>query len=407
MNPMTDNELRNPLPPPVPPVPPVRHIYRAVDKKRWLGVAKGLADYTGAPVGVLRIAFVLLSFAGGIGLFAYLAAAALIPKVGEVNSLGDRVSGGRPDRLLAVIAGIALAAYAFFNGGSFDLLAVAVLASAGYYFWTKDRPAVPRPNAVGGPTWPQPVASTHFTAGQRVQDAPDWQTWKPEVDLHDDYGLVPPPPYVPPSVPVPVRVVPRKKGWGWASLAASIGTMVVLSPFANVFTVLFGGFVVLLVGFVVGLFAHRPSWALLLPLLALLTLLPFARWYSDAGVPLNGRTGELILTAKDVNGDSAKRQLSAGHIKVDLRGAKNGQALKYRIGAGQIDVLVPSNVGYALRSEVSIGSIKIGNQETGGTRVTINRADKPDDAIRTVDLDLKVGLGNITIVRTEPELGKS
>jgi phage shock protein PspC (stress-responsive transcriptional regulator) len=399
---MTDNEFRNPLPPPVAPVPPVRHIYRAVDKKRWLGVAKGLADYTGAPVAVLRIAFFLLSFAGGIGLFAYLAAAALIPKVGEVNSLGDRISGGRPDRLLAAIAGIAVVAYAFFNGGSFDLLAVAALGSAGYYLWTKDRPAPPRPSPVGKPTWPQPAASS-----QPAGDAPDWQTWKPEVDVHDDYGLVPPPPYIPPSVPVPARVVARKRGWGWASLAASIGTMVVLSPFATVFTVLFGGFVVLLVGFVVGLFAHRPSWALLLPLLGLLTLLPFARWYSDAGVPINGRSGELILTAADLTSDPAERQLSAGHIEVDLRGTKNGQALKYRIGAGQIQVLVPSNVGYDLRSEVSIGSIKIGDQETGGTSLDINRTDKPDGAIRTVNLDLKVGLGNITIVRTEPELGKS
>jgi phage shock protein PspC (stress-responsive transcriptional regulator) len=407
MNPMTDNEFRNPLPPPVAPVPPVRHIYRAVDKKRWLGVAKGLADYTGAPVAVLRIAFFLLSFAGGIGLFAYLAAAALIPKVGEVNSLGDRISGGRPDRLLAAIAGIAVAAYAFFNGGSSDLLAVALLGSAGYYLWTKDRPATQRPSAVGGPTWPQPAASTNFTAVQPAQDAPDWQTWKPDVDVHGDYGLVPPPPYVSPSVPVPARVVARKKGWGWASLAASIGTMVVLSPFANVFTVLFSGFIVLLVGFVAGLFARRPSWALLLPLLGLLSVLPFARWYSNADVPLNGRTGELILTAADVNSDPTVRTLSAGHIEVDLRGVTTTQPLKYRIGAGQIEVLVPSNIGYTLRSEVSLGDVKIGDQDTAGTEVNVNRTNKPDGAIRTIDLDLKVGIGNITIVRTEPELGKS
>jgi phage shock protein PspC (stress-responsive transcriptional regulator) len=406
MNPMTDNESRKPLPPPVPPVPPVRHLYRAVDKKRWLGVAKGLADYTGAPVAVLRIAFVLLSFAGGLGLFAYLAAAALIPKVGEVNSLGDRISGGRPDRLLAAIAGIALAAYAFFNGGSFDLLAVAALGSVGYYLWTKDRPTVPRPNAVGGPTWPQPIASPQ-PMGQPAEDTPDRQTWKPDVDVHDDYGLAPPPPYVQPSVPVPARVVARKKGWGWASLAASIGTMVVLSPFANVFTVLFAGFIVLLVGFVVGLFARRPSWALLLPLLGLLTLLPFAGWYSTAGVPLNGQSGELILSSADVNADPARRALSAGHIKVDLRGVTTPQRLEYRIGVGQIEVLVPSNVGYEVRTHVSIGDVKIADQDTGGTNVTVDRTNKPDGAIRTIDLDLKVGIGNITIVRTEPEFGKS
>jgi hypothetical protein len=183
--------------------------------------------------------------------------------------------------------------------------------------------------------------------------------------------------------------------------------MVVLSPFANVFTVLLSGFIVLLIGFVVGLFARRPSWALLLPLLGLLSVLPFARWYSNADVPLNGRTGELILTAADVNSDPTVRTLSAGHIEVDLRGVTTTQPLKYRIGAGQIEVLVPSNVGYTLRSEVSLGDVKIGDQDTAGTEVNVNRTNKPDGAIRTIDLDLKVGIGNITIVRTEPELGKS
>jgi phage shock protein PspC (stress-responsive transcriptional regulator)/predicted membrane protein len=384
----------------------VRHLYRAVEKKRWLGVAKGLADYTGAPVVVLRIAFVLLTCAGGLGLFAYLAAAALIPKVGEVNSLGDRLSGGRTDRLLAIIAGIAVAAYAFFNGNSFDLLAVAALGIAGYYLWTKDRPAAARPHAVASPTWPQPSAAGHFTSGQTLQDAPDWQTWKPDVDLHDDYGLVPPPPYVPPSVPVPAPVVARKK-WGWPSLAACIVAMVVVTPFQNVFTVLLVGFLVLLVAFVVGLLARRASWALLLPLFGLFVLMLPAASFSSAGVPVNGKAGELILSASDVNADPAERQLSAGHIKVDLRNVTVTQPLKYRVGVGQIELLVPSNVGYTLHSKVGVGDVKIGDQDSGGTRVNIDRTIKPDGAIRTLDLDLKVGIGNITIVRTEPELGKS
>jgi predicted membrane protein len=124
-------------------------------------------------------------------------------------------------------------------------------------------------------------------------------------------------------------------------------------------------------------------------------------------VPLNGKAGEIILSAADVNSDPAERQLSAGHIKVDLRGVTTPQPLKYRIGAGQIEVLVPNNVGYTLHSEVSLGDVKIGEQDTGGTSVNIDRTVKPDGAIRMIDLDLKVGIGNITIVRTEPELGKS
>ena len=391
---MTDNEPRNSFPPPTPQRPTTRQLYRATTGKRWLGVARGLADYLGVPVMVVRLAFVLLLFAGGLGLFAYVAAALLIPRPGEVNDLGARISQGRPDRLLAVIAAIALAAYAFFDGQSYDLIAVAALAGVGYYLWTKDRPGGPwRPSGLGqAASWPSPQRNA-----AAPQDPPDWQTWKPDTDVPDEYGFVPPPAYVP--------VAPRKRSWGWAALAASLVTMVVLTPFQNIGTVITAGFVVLLFGFVFSLIARRPSWLLLLPLVALLSLVPPARFYAHAGVPLSERSGEMVLGANDIAIDSSERRLSAGHIKVDMRGVTSTQTLRYTVGAGQIELLLPSNVGFTMRADVGLGDVKLAGQDSGGTNVVVSKTIRPDGAIRILDLDLRVGIGNITIVSTDPELG--
>ena len=395
---MTDNQT---LPPPLPPARPVRHLHRAVIGKRWLGVARGVAEYTGAPVSAVRLAFFLASFAGGLGLFAYLVAALLIPKMGEVNTLGDRVSGGRPDRLLAIIAASAVGVWAFFNGGSFDILAVAALGGAGYYLWTKDRTAGP-PASLTAPTaagWPQPQSPSKTSTSSMtsaVQDAPDWQTWKPDVDMNDGlgYSMVPPP-----RTPV---VFAKKRKWGWASLAASIGLMVVAAPFLNLFQTLMVGFLVLLVGFVSGLLGRRASWGLLLPLFALFVLLFPASWFVSAGVPLSTESGELILVANDVNNGPTERRLAAGHIKVDLRGV-TANTLKYSIGTGQIEILVPENVGYTLQSDVGAGAVNLGDQTWGGNKVEVDRTSKPEGAIRSIELDLKVGIGDISIIRTAPE----
>jgi phage shock protein C len=58
----------------------VQRLYRSTSKKIIAGVCGGLGDYLRMDPVLVRIFFVLLAFAKGIGVIAYLAAWVLVPK---------------------------------------------------------------------------------------------------------------------------------------------------------------------------------------------------------------------------------------------------------------------------------------------------------------------------------------
>jgi phage shock protein PspC (stress-responsive transcriptional regulator) len=58
----------------------MKRLRKSTDNKMIFGVAGGVADYFGTHPLLIRVAFVLLAFANGIGLLLYLALALLMPK---------------------------------------------------------------------------------------------------------------------------------------------------------------------------------------------------------------------------------------------------------------------------------------------------------------------------------------
>jgi phage shock protein C len=58
---------------------------------RWVaGVCAGIAAYTGVDATLIRLAFVLLTFFGGVGAIAYVIAWALMPEEGDAASIAER-----------------------------------------------------------------------------------------------------------------------------------------------------------------------------------------------------------------------------------------------------------------------------------------------------------------------------
>ena len=53
------------------------------------GVAAGLAEYSGVDVTIIRVAFVVLTVVGGVGIPLYLAGLLLIPEEGSDQSIAD------------------------------------------------------------------------------------------------------------------------------------------------------------------------------------------------------------------------------------------------------------------------------------------------------------------------------
>jgi phage shock protein C len=71
-------------------VPP-RRVLRSTTN-RWLaGVCGGLAEYFKVDANLVRLAFVVLTICWGMGIPLYLFAWLIIPREGEVRSIGERM----------------------------------------------------------------------------------------------------------------------------------------------------------------------------------------------------------------------------------------------------------------------------------------------------------------------------
>jgi phage shock protein PspC (stress-responsive transcriptional regulator) len=70
--------------------PPARRLERKTSGRWVAGVCEGIAAYAGVDPTVVRLAFAVLSFFGGIGLAAYVIGWALIPEEGDSASIAER-----------------------------------------------------------------------------------------------------------------------------------------------------------------------------------------------------------------------------------------------------------------------------------------------------------------------------
>jgi phage shock protein C len=59
---------------------PIRKVFRSRNERMIAGVSGGIAEYAGIDPNIIRLAFVLLAFAGGGGVLAYLVAWMIIPE---------------------------------------------------------------------------------------------------------------------------------------------------------------------------------------------------------------------------------------------------------------------------------------------------------------------------------------
>lgn len=68
-----------------------RPLRRSLEGRMVGGVAVGLADYLDVDVVVVRVLFVVLALAGGLGVPLYVAAWLLVPDEGSDEAIAERV----------------------------------------------------------------------------------------------------------------------------------------------------------------------------------------------------------------------------------------------------------------------------------------------------------------------------
>ena len=314
------------------------------------GVAAGLGRYFNVDPLLFRIGFVVLSFAGGVGVLAYLLLLAFVPSDG-----GERPGGTSKAAAVAgaVVLGVALVAFLgtpffFFGPG---LLVLAIVGLAGYLLW----------RVFGGESSGDPAR----TAGR--------------IFL---------------AVLLGIAVAGAALGVG---LAAALGGGVVIASLAVV-----TGLVLVGTAFVGG-----ARW-LIVPALALVLPLGVV---AAADIDLDGGIGEREYAPATMSELRDHYAIGIGGLDVDLTDLDlpTGRTdLDIDVGLGEAIIYVPDGACVTSDVEIGAGAADFLDRDYDGVDVSFAQAATPPTGRPQLHIDADVGVGVVEVVRegSLPDLGR-
>jgi phage shock protein PspC (stress-responsive transcriptional regulator) len=372
-------------------------IRRSRADRRVAGVAGGLGRHLDIDPLILRVAFVVLTFFGGVGLLLYIALWLLVPEDGSdwAKIKLDRRSRTAALVIVGALALILLLSHSWWGHNATFLFLVLVLGAIVLVTLMPRR---------GDRADAPPVGSSGPPPGQPAPFAPAPNAQPGQTGVSFPY--VPPPSYAVPEQPRPVN--PRKKGpiLFWFALAVMAVALGVLGVFD-------------LAGADIAPSAY-PATALGLSA-AFLLLGSF--WGRAGGIIMVG----LIAAAATVGATVADRwdphsttvaptsaaqvmpsySMDVGELQLDLTGIRDRQALDGRTihvtgNVGHIEIRVPSDVTVVSNSEVTgVGGINSFGRDGGGIDTTVFAVHTAGvHAPRlTIDTDLHVGAIDVHVGR--------
>ncbi len=422
-----------------------RRLTRRMDRRVFAGVASGLGDYFNVDPVVFRVAFVVLSFTGGVGLLLYVALWIMVPPAGAGESIGQAALR-RPNARTWIGIGLVLIAVLVLGGelgvqrpgiawglvlitlgvvllirepsagvGAGAKVSVGDLSATGGQGQAGAMPTGPAAWG-GGPAaagWgPPPPAGTSDTAGGLGGPpapggaAASGRTW----------GGPPPG-----GVDTTARAwgEPPPDGWtvrrsrsnlGWVTLAVAFLAVGMAAFLDNVGMVeLTIGRVLALfltvigIGLVVGAVLHQRS--ILLVLLGLL-LVPVVVLASVLNVPLRGGVGPRLWQPRSVAEIRGQYELASGDLVIDLSGVKFGKEptrVNARVGIGRVAVYLPQDVPVEMDAKNGVGVVQFPDrQDEGGVQVSTHASAAGSERVGRLSLDLEAGYGLVQVVRGTP-----
>jgi phage shock protein PspC (stress-responsive transcriptional regulator) len=315
------------------------------------GVCAGLGRYFNLDPILFRIGAVVLTFVGGAGLLAYLAAVLLIPSESADGATADTPTRNRWLMVLGVIV-LLCVTWPFLLGGGLFLGAIlipfALLVFAGVLVW-----------------W--------FVSGEGPSgDAGD-------VAKRAAFGI---------GLLFVCGLIAIAGAW---AAAAGGDTFVAIAVIAAGVAILAGAFV-------------RPMRWLVLPALALALS---AGTVSASGIDLDGGVGERDYRPASVTDMRAPYELGMGELIVDLRQTDlpaGDVPLTIDLGVGDARVIVPEDVCVATDAEVGIGEVRSFDRDNGGVDIDIeDLPDAPAGATRLI-VHADIGIGALRIGRQGTDL---
>jgi phage shock protein PspC (stress-responsive transcriptional regulator) len=368
------------------------------------GVAQGLANRYDLPVLLLRIVFVALTIAGGLGLALYAAGWFLIRAENEAETPAERLfSGASGSRswigigLILIAALILLDNFTFLSGGM--VWAVALLV-VGVLLYTGDLPRLVR-----NPGQEEAADEKEGVQQMTTTDTPVRSGLVTTPSGTDSGGGAPPTPATTPPALPPAAPRPRETSYlGRITLGVLLVGLGVLAILDNIpglpieahprhYVAL--AVTILGVGLIVGGFVGRARW-LIIPAAILIPTVLFSPAFEYEWSDENFDRSYAPDTFDELESGYTQE---IGNVMIDLTELPwDGEEvdLSVTVDAGNIEILVPPGVGLVGEATVDVGRVAAFGRESsglGGPSLTFNRPG-PDG---TVLLDAEVDLGNIEI----------
>jgi phage shock protein PspC (stress-responsive transcriptional regulator) len=398
--------------PPTDPPPykqPGSRLTRSTDEKVVGGLAGGLGRYFGIDPVVFRIAFVVLTLAGGSGILLYLVGWLMIPDDGGGTALRG-FGGERTSKLLAAaLAGIGLLILLDNLTGSNDdiPLGLVLVGIGGLFLWSRRNqsadgalPPPPAPPSPPSPPVPPVPPSTPSDGTDRAPlGSPDGTP--PSTAAGDTAPLTvpeaPPAPAPPASravrepkprsavVPVTLSLLAVLAG-GLSLAGASVETGLALA------LLLTGG------GLIVGAWRGRAKW--LIPVGLILAMALTAASVID--VPVRGGSGDILVRPLALDDLRSPYRLAAGELVLNLAGVGfQGQTVTIvaSVAAGVLDIVVPPDVALEVDAHVGAGEILLMDRLSEGIDVSRSIDDPGVEGAGRLILRARVGIGQVEVRR--------
>lgn len=381
--------------PPPPPPPPTgsapRPLLRREDDKVLAGVAGGLADFVGADATVVRVAFVVLTVFGGIGVPLYLVGWAGLRTPSMSESHAERWFRGAPNpaALIALAVGFIILINVAHAGPRDGVGWGLALLFAGWLLFRADSRAV-----ADGVTAPSPPAT-------------DAATWAPGSTWHGAGGTpAAPPPPAPPRPPRRPRSILGRLTLG--VILAVVGVAALLDQLKMV-TIEPAQYVALALtitglGLVVGAWIGRAYGLIALGVI----LVPVMLVASVAPVPMRGGVGDVEHRPLTLEAVQDRYSLGAGQLELDLSAVQfpaTTTRVEVSVGAGETTIIVPDDVTVAVNGELRVGDAHVLGTTTIGRPFVGDLGSKIDEGTGTgrLELSIDIGVGELIVRRASEE----
>lgn len=389
-----------------------RLLRRPIEGRAFAGVAEGLGQRFDISATWFRVAFVLMTVFGGIGLLLYILGWLLIPEEGSDEPLVTQWLSGFDTSNTGMVVGVVLVGVAaVILASSFHLISgrfvfAAILLVVGVLLYRGDLDRRSRPPTGASAEHPSTIDVGEVTVDDSAEDeqaAVEHDQPKTSVETR----VVPPPPRRPPR---PKSILGRMTV---AATLIAVGGLAVLDVAGVLFpdpvhyvAVTVG---VIGAGLLAGTLFGRARWLivvglLLMPLLFLASVGP--TW------SIGGEAGERYIrveSIEDLERVDFAFEHGAGVLEIDLRNFEPPTAtdgiypipIGAKIGAGEVRIWLPDPASATVHGRVGIGSVDIlGHQSAGlGVSRTEQTFSTGDDWMFSIDVN--AGVGSIVVSESE------